>query len=257
MNDLFSLKQSVAIVTGGNGGIGKGIARGFASMGADVAIVARNSPKTASAVTEIREEFGVRALGLLFDVTDEKAVQQMTEEVLRELGRIDILVNNAGMNIRKMPQDYEASEWDQVMAGNLRSAFLCSKWVYPAMKTAGGGKIINIGSMTSYFGGAKLGPYSASKGGIVQMTRSLACAWAEDNIQVNAILPGWIDTELTRQARKDIEGLHEKVIARTPRGRWGEPQELGGAAIFLASAASDFVTGIALPVDGGFSSNIL
>ncbi len=257
MNDLFSLKQRVAIVTGGNGGIGKGIVRGFASMGADVAIVARNAQKTESAVTEIREEFGVRALGLLFDVTEEKAVQQMAEEVLRELGRIDILVNNAGINIRKMPQDYEASEWDQVMAGNLRSAFLCSKWVYPAMKAVAGGKIINIGSMTSYFGGAKLGPYSASKGGIVQMTRSLACAWAEDNIQVNAILPGWIDTELTRQARKDIEGLHDKVIARTPEGRWGEPRELGGAAIFLASAASDFVTGIALPVDGGFSSNIL
>jgi 2-deoxy-D-gluconate 3-dehydrogenase len=257
MNDLFSLKQKVAIVTGGNGGIGKGIVRGFASMGADVAIVARNSQKTESAVTEIKEEFGVRALGLLFDVTDEKAVQQMAEEVRQELGRVDILVNNAGINIRKMPQDYEASEWDQVMAGNLRSAFLCSKWVYPAMRAAGGGKIINIGSMTSLFGGAKLGPYSASKGGIVQMTRSLACAWAEDNIQVNAILPGWINTELTKQARIDIPGLNEKVIARTPNGRWGKTQELQGAAIFLASPASDFVTGIALPVDGGFSSNIL
>jgi 2-deoxy-D-gluconate 3-dehydrogenase len=108
-----------------------------------------------------------------------------------------------------------------------------------------------------FFGGAKLGPYSASKGGIVQMTRSLACAWAEDNIQVNAILPGWFNTELTKQARIDIPGLNEKVIARTPNGRWGETQELEGAAIFLASRASDFVTGIALPVDGGFSSNIL
>ena len=257
MNDLFSLKEKVAIVTGGNGGIGKGIARGFASMGADVAIVARNSQKTKSAVNEIQQEFDVRALGLLFDVTDEKAVQQMVEEVLRELGRIDILVNNAGINIRKMPQDYEASEWDQVMAGNLRSAFLCSKSVYPAIKSGSGGKIINIGSMTTLFGGAKLGPYSASKGGIVQMTRSLASAWAEDNIQVNAILPGWINTELTKQARIDIPGLHEKVIARTPNGRWGETQDLQGAAIFLASRASDFVTGIGLPVDGGFSSNIL
>jgi len=257
MNDLFSLEQKVAIVTGGNGGIGKGIARGFASMGADVAIVARNSQKTESAVNEIQQEFDVRALGLLFDVTDEKAVQQMAEEVRRELGRIDILVNNAGINIRKMPQDYKASEWDQVMVGNLRSAFLCSKSVYPVMKAAGGGKIINIGSMTSIFGGAKLGPYSASKGGIVQMTRSLACAWAEDNIQVNAILPGWINTELTKQARIDIPGLNEKVIARTPNGRWGETQDLQGAAIFLASRASDFVTGIGMPVDGGFSSNIL
>lgn len=257
MKDLFSLKQKVAIVTGGNGGIGYGIARGFASMGADIVIVARNSQKTETAANEIRQAFGVRCLGLLCDVTDETAVKQMAERVHQELGRIDILVNNAGINIRKLPQDYNASDWDQVLAGNLRSAFLCSKSVYPAMKAGGGGKIINIGSMTSLFGGAKLGPYSASKGGIVQMTRSLACAWAEDNIQVNAILPGWINTELTKQARIDIPGLNEKVIARTPNGRWGKTQELQGAAIFLASPASDFVTGIALPVDGGFSSNIL
>ena len=257
MNDLFSLKQKVAIVTGGNGGIGKGITRAFASMGADVAIVGRKPDKTEAAVAEIKKDFGVRALGLVCDVTDEKAVQQMTEDVRSELGGINILVNNAGINIRKMPQEYEVSEWDQVMAGNLRSAYLCSKWAYPAMKAAGGGKIINIGSMTTIFGGAKLGPYSASKGGIVQLSRSMACAWAEDNIQVNSILPGWIDTELTQQARIDLPGLNEKVLARTPVGRWGKPQELGGAAIFLASAASDFVTGVALPVDGGYSSSLL
>jgi 2-deoxy-D-gluconate 3-dehydrogenase len=257
MNDLFSLEKKVAIVTGGNGGIGKGIASALASVGADVAIVGRNSKKTDAAVTEIKEEFGVRVLGLQVDVTDEKAVEQMAAEVLRELGRIDILVNNAGINIRKMPQDYELAEWDQVIAANLTSAFICSRGVYPAMQAAGGGKIINIGSMASVFGGALLGPYSASKGGIVQMSRSLASAWAKDNIQVNAILPGWIDTELTMQARKDISGLNEKVVARTPSGRWGEPRELGGAAVFLASPASDFITGVALPVDGGFSSNIL
>jgi 2-deoxy-D-gluconate 3-dehydrogenase len=257
MNDLFNLQQKVAIVTGGNGGIGNGIARGFASMGADIAIVARNSRKTEAAADVIRETYGVRCLGLTCDVTDEIAVTQMAESVQRELGRIDILVNNAGINIRKMPQDYNASEWDQMLAGNLRSAFLCSKSVYPSMKAAGGGKIINIGSMTSIFGGAKLAPYGASKGGIVQMTLSLACAWAEENIQVNAILPGWIDTELTRQARKDIPGLSETVVARTPSGRWGEPHELQGAAIFLASRASDFVTGVALPVDGGYSGNLL
>ncbi|UCD79826.1 MAG: glucose 1-dehydrogenase [Desulfobacterales bacterium] len=257
MNHLFSLDQKVAIVTGGNGGIGKGIARGLASMGADIAIVARNLKKTEAAVNEIKEASGVRVLGLIYDVADEKAVQQMTEEVLQELGRIDILVNNAGINIRKMPQDYEASEWDQVLAGNLRSAFLCSKYVYPAMKAAGGGKIINIGSMTTLFGGAKLGPYGASKGGIVQMARSMACAWAEDNIQVNAILPGWIDTELTRRARQEIEGLQDKATARTPAGRWGEPRDLAGAAIFLASPASDYVTGVALPVDGGYSISLL
>jgi len=257
MNDLFSLEKKVAIVTGGNGGIGKGIARGFAAVGADVAIVARNSQKTDAAVSEIREAFGVRCLGVLCDVTDETAVNQMAEKVQQELGRIDILVNNAGINIRKMPQDYDAADWDQVLAANLRSAFLCSKSVYPAMKAVGGGKIINIGSMLSIFGGAKLAPYSASKGGIVQMTRSLACAWAEENIQVNAILPGWIDTELTQQARKDIPGLNETVIARTPTGKWGQPHQLAGAAVFLASPASDFVTGVALPVDGGYSISLL
>jgi 2-deoxy-D-gluconate 3-dehydrogenase len=257
MNDLFNLEKKVAIVTGGNGGIGNGIARGFASMGADVVIVARNSQKTETAANEIRQASGVRCLGLLCDVTDEAAVKQMAGKVHQDLGRIDILVNNAGINIRKLPQDYDASEWDQVLAGNLRSAFLCSKSVYPAMKSGGGGKIINIGSMTSIFGGAKLAPYSASKGGIVQMTRSLACAWAKENIQVNAILPGYIDTEMTRQARIDIPGLNETVIARTPTGRWGEPHDLAGTAIFLASPASDFVTGVALPVDGGYSSNLL
>ena len=256
MNNLFSLKQKVAIVTGGNGGIGLGIARGLASMGADIAIVARNLQKTEAAVRGIKESYGVRVVGLVCDVTAEKEVQQMAHKVLQDLDRIDILVNNAGINIRRMPQEYEVSEWDQVLAGNLRSAFLCAKYAYPAMKAAGGGKIINIGSMTSIFSGAKLAAYSASKGGIVQMSRSMACAWAEDNIQVNAILPGWINTELTIQARKDIEGLHERAEARTPAGRWGEPQDLAGAAIFLASPASDFITGVALPVDGGYSVSI-
>jgi len=257
MKDLFSLEKKVAIVTGGNGGIGKGIARGFASKGANIAIIGRNSSKTEAAANEIREAFGVRVLGLQFDVSDEEAVKQMVARVVDEMGRIDILVNNAGINIRKLPQDYDASEWDRVLIGNLRSAFLCSKTVYPAMKSGGGGKIINIGSMTTIFGGAKLGPYSASKGGIVQMARSMACAWAADNIQVNSILPGWIDTELTRQARIDLAGLNESVISRTPEKRWGKPADLEGAAIFLASAASDYVTGVALPVDGGFSINIL
>ncbi len=157
------------------------------------------------------------------------------------------------MNIRKLPQELSSAEWDEVLEVNLRSAFLCCKAIYPIMKQLGGGKIINIGSMTSLMGGAKLAPYGASKGGIVQLSRSLAVAWAQDNIQVNAILPGWNNTELTIQARKDIQGLHERVLSRTPSGRWGDPDDLIGAAIFLASPASDFVTGVAIPVDGGFS----
>lgn len=253
MKEMFNLQGKVAIVTGGNGGIGKGIARGLAAVGSDIVIAARNQTKTDETAREIKAEFGVKVLSVSVDVRHEEQIKAMAEQVQSTLGRIDILVNNAGMNIRKMPQDYLASEWDEVLDVNLRSAFLCSQAVYQAMKTAGGGKIISIGSMTSIFGGAKLAPYGTSKGGIVQLTRSLATAWAPDNIQVNSILPGWIDTDLTRQARKDIAGLHERVLDRTPAGRWGEPDDLAGAAVFLASRASDFLTGVALPVDGGFS----
>jgi len=256
MENMFSLKGRVAIVTGGNGGIGKGIVRGFAGMGADIVIAARNEQKTADAEREIKEAFGVRVLSLKIDVADEEQIKGMVDQTIDKFGRIDILVNNAGINIRKMPQDYRISEWDEVLNVNLRSVFLCSQAVYPAMKKAGGGKIINIGSMTSIFGGAKLAPYGTSKGGVVQMMRSLAAAWAKDNIQVNAILPGWIETDLTKQARIDLAGLDENVKSRTPVGRWGDPRDLAGAAVFLASPASDFVTGVALPVDGGFSISI-
>jgi 2-deoxy-D-gluconate 3-dehydrogenase len=136
---------------------------------------------------------------------------------------------------------------------NLTSAFLCSKAAYAHMRSTGG-KIINIGSMTSLFGTSFSAAYGASKGGIVQLTKALASAWAKDNIQVNAVLPGWIDTDLTRGARKDVTDLHDKVLARTPAGRWGVPSDLAGVAIFLASKASDFITGAAIPVDGGYSA---
>ncbi|MGA2956598.1 MAG: glucose 1-dehydrogenase [Thermodesulfobacteriota bacterium] len=256
MKDLFSLKGKVAIVTGGNGGIGKGITRGFAGVGADVVIAARNPKKTAEAAAEIKKESGVRVLEVEVDVKQESQINAMAKKVLDAFGRIDVLVNNAGMNIRKMPQDLSAADYDEVLSANLRAAFLCSKAVYPAMKKAGGGKIINIGSMTSIFGGGKLLPYGTSKGGIVAMTRALAVAWALDNIQVNAILPGWIDTEMTQRARIELEGLNERVLARTPVGRWGRPEELQGTAIYLATAASNFITGVALPVDGGYSVNL-
>lgn len=256
MISLFSLKDKVAIVTGGNGGIGYGIARGFASVGGNIVIAARNSSKTAKAAEALRNEFGAKVLEITFDVRQEDQVSSMVEKTLEHFGRIDILVNNAGINIRKMPQDMSSTEYDEVLEVNLRSAFLCSKAVYPAMIEAGGGKIINIGSMTSIFGGDKLVAYGASKGGIIAMTRATAVAWAKDNIQVNAILPGWIDTELTKEAREQLEGLNEKVMTRTPIGRWGKPEDFQGTAIYLASEASDFITGVSLPVDGGYSISI-
>ena len=257
MTDLFNLQGKVAIVTGGNGGIGLGIARGLAGAGSNIVIGARNQAKTQEAIKSLQKEFKVEILGLQVDVKEEDQVQLMVQKAVEKFGKIDILVNNAGINIRKFPQEYTVQEWDEVITVNLRSAFLCAKAVYSAMKKAGGGKIINIGSMTSLMGGAKLAPYGASKGGIVQLTRSLAVAWGPDNIQVNAILPGWINTELTIKARQQLPGLEENVVARTPMGRWGNPADLVGAAIFLASKASDFVTGVALPVDGGFSIMII
>jgi 2-deoxy-D-gluconate 3-dehydrogenase len=256
MSDRFSLKGRVAIVTGGNGGIGEGIARAFAEVGANIVIAARNSSKTTVAAEGIRRVYGTKVLEVKLDVRQEKQVESMTKETLDSFGRIDILVNNAGISIRKMPQDITSEEYDEVLETNLKSAFLCSKAIYPTMKRSRGGKIINIGSMTSLFGGAKLMAYGTSKGGIVAMTRALAVAWAQDNIQVNAILPGWIDTDLTRRARIELDGLNERVLARTPAGRWGRSDDLQGAAIFLATASSDFVTGIALPVDGGYSASV-
>jgi 2-deoxy-D-gluconate 3-dehydrogenase len=249
---LFNLQGKVAIVTGGNGGIGLGMAQGLADAGAAVAIVARNEAKSNDAVADLRQR-GANAISVVADVTDKAAVAAMVARVGSEFGRIDILINNAGINIRKPPQALEIEEWHSVLDTNLTSAFLCSQAVHPALKAAGGGKIINIGSMMSIFGASFAPAYAASKGGIVQFTRACACAWAADNIQVNAILPGWIDTDLTKRARQEIDGLHGKVLARTPAARWGEIADFAGIAVFLSSAASDFVTGTAIPVDGGFS----
>ena len=249
---LFDLSGKVAVVTGGNGGIGLGMARGFAACGATVVVVGRNAGKSAAAVSAIESDGG-KALALEADVTDTAAVAALAKRVQSECDGADILVNNAGINIRKPPDQISLDEWKQVIDTNLTSAFVCSQAFHSAMKAKGGGKVINIGSMLSIFGASFAPAYAASKGGIVQFTRSCAVAWAPDNIQVNAILPGWIDTELTQRARIDVAGLHDKVLARTPAGRWGAPDDFAGIAAFLGSSASDFVTGTAIPVDGGYS----
>ena len=252
---LFDLSEKVAIVTGGNSGIGLGMARGLAHAGATVAIVARNAEKSKTAVEDLTA-IGGKAFAVSCDVTSETDIQNMVQEVTQRCGRIDILINNAGTNIRKRPEDLSEHEWHSVLDTNLTSAFLCSKACYPIMKQNGGGKILNNGSMLSIFG-SPWGPvYAASKGGMVQLTKSLATAWAADNIQANCFLPGWIDTDLTRQARQQIDGLHDKVLTKTPAQRWGEIDDFQGIAVFLASSASDFITGTAIPVDGGFSVSL-
>src|SRR5688572_18157944 len=248
--NLFDLKGKTALVTGGNGGIGLGMAQGLAAAGAKVAIAGRDPDKNSQALKSLSG-----AIALQADLKDEKSCRAMVDEAAKRLGRLDILVNNAGMNVRKQPQEYTLDEWKLVMDTNLTSAFVAAQAAYPHMKSAGGGKVVNIGSMMSIFGAAFVAPYGASKGGIVQLTRALACAWARDRIQVNAVLPGWIDTALTQNARRDVPGLHERVLARTPAGRWGAPEDLAGIAVFLCSPASDFVTGTAIPVDGGYSSS--
>ena len=249
----FDLKDRVALVTGGNGGIGLGMARGLAQAGAAVAIAGRNVAKSEAAAAELAS-FGVKTAVFAVDVTDEVACRHMVDAAVGQLGRLDILINNAGINIRKQPQDYTMAEWRQVIDSNLTSAFSCAHAAYPHMKTAGGGKIINIGSMMSIFGASFAPAYAASKGGIVQLSRALASAWAKDNIQVNAVLPGWIDTDLTRRARAEVSGLNSMVLMRTPARRWGTPEDMSGVAVFLASKASDFVTGAAIPVDGGYAA---
>ena len=252
MAAVFDLKGKVAIVTGGNGGIGLGMARGLADAGARVVIAARNATKSAAAVKDL-EGRGGQALALETDVADERSVARLVDTTRERWGRLDILVNNAGINIRKPVHELGLDEWRRVLDTNLTSAYLCSRAAYAAFKAVGGGKVINIGSMMSLFGASFAPAYGASKGGIVQLTRSMAVAWARDNIQVNAVLPGWIDTELTQNARREVSGLHDSVLRRTPAGRWGGIDDMAGVAVFLASAASDFVTGTAIPVDGGYS----
>jgi len=249
---LFDITGKVAVVTGGNGGIGLAMAQGMASIGANIVVAGRNAEKSAAAVQTLRA-MGVKAEFVSADVTSRDDCFAMIAKAESLFGRVDILVNNAGMSIRKMPQDLTEDEFRTVIDTNLTAAFLCSQAAYHAMKKVGGGKMINIGSMMSLFGAPYATPYASSKGGIVQMTRALATAWARDHIQVNAVLPGWIDTDLTKRARQQVQGLHESVEKRTPEGRWGVPQDMAGIAAFLASPASDFVTGTAIPVDGGFS----
>jgi 2-deoxy-D-gluconate 3-dehydrogenase len=247
---LFDLTGKVALVTGGNSGIGLGMARGLAEAGATVAVAARDAARTDG----ILGSLGPKAISVPTDVTDPAAVEAMAATTVEVLGRLDILVNNAGTNIRGRPEAMSVGDWHKVIDTNLTSAFLASQAAYPHMQQAGGGKILNCGSMMSIFGSSFAAAYAASKGGMVQLSKSLAVAWAGDNIQVNCFLPGWIDTPLTQAARQQVDGLHEKILARTPAGRWGRIEDMAGIAVFLASAASDFVTGTAIEVDGGYAS---
>jgi 2-deoxy-D-gluconate 3-dehydrogenase len=246
---MFDLTGRVAIVTGGNGGIGLAIAEGLIEAGASVMLSGRNRDKGARAARDL----GERAAFAAADVTRKAACAALVAATLDRFGRLDILVNNAGISLRKPPQDFSEAEWHAVLDTNLTSAFLMAQAAYPELRRAGGGKIINIGSLNSLMAAPHNVPYTASKGGIMQLARGLAMAWAPDNIQVNAILPGWVETEMTVTAKAVVPGLAESVVARTPAGRWGQPRDLAGLAVFLAAPASDWITGTAIPADGGYS----
>ena len=252
MSKMFDLTGRVALVTGGNGGIGLGMATGLAKAGATVMVAGRNGAKNDAAVAGLRA-LGAKAESIAVDVTDPASITGMVEETAKRLGRLDILVNNAGTNIRNRPETYKLEDWHTIINTNLTSGMLASQAAYPYLKAHGCGRVINNGSMLSIFGLPLHVAYGASKGGVVQMTKSTAVAWAADGITVNVILPGWIDTDLTRKARQDMGGLNDNVLARTPSKRWGEPGDFEGVAAFLASDAAAFITGVAIPVDGGYS----
>jgi 2-deoxy-D-gluconate 3-dehydrogenase len=249
---MFDLSGRTALVTGGNGGIGLGLARGLAKAGARVMVAGRNPAKNAAAVAELTA-LGATADSVVVDVTSEASITAMVATTAARFGGLDILVNNAGINIRNRPEAYDLADWHQVIATNLTSAMLAAKAAHPWLKAGGRGRVINNGSMLSIFGLPLHIAYASSKGGVVQLTKSLAVAWAADGITVNCLLPGWIDTDLTRKARTDMPALDANVMARTPKGRWGTPADFEGIAAFLGSDASAFVTGVAIPVDGGFS----
>lgn len=251
VSSLFDVTGRVAVVTGGNGGIGRAIALGLARAGASVAVLARNEQKNHAVLAELQTS-GVPSLALQMDVTDRGALAPAMTQVEALLGPIDILVNNAGIAKPSGGVLNETTEtWDLTLETHLNSCFLLSQLAARSMVGRKRGKIINLASMYSFFGAARVPSYSAAKGGVVQLTKSMAIELAPHNIQVNAIAPGWIETDLTALARNSP--MSEEILVRTPANRWGEPDDLIGTAIFLASGASDFVTGVTLPVDGGYS----
>ncbi|MEI8408110.1 MULTISPECIES: SDR family NAD(P)-dependent oxidoreductase [unclassified Kribbella] len=246
MADSFRLHGRVALVTGGNGGIGLAVARGLRRAGASVAVTGRDSAKNARA----RNELGSDALVLDVDVSDEDEVADAVDQVASVLGGLTVLVNNAGTFRGGALTDLSLSAWRAVIDSHLTGAFLCAKHAARHMQAAGGGKIINVGSMYSYFGPPDFADYAAATTGLLGLTRALAVELAPQHIQVNAILPGWFETDLTRGLRGSRLG--EQIRRKTPAGRWGELDDLVGPVVFLASPAADFVTGAALPVDGGY-----
>lgn len=247
------LENKISIVTGGNGGIGLGIAEGLALQGSTVIIAARNNTKNISALDKLKDING-KCESFELDVNNEDTIKSLVEFVIKKFGKIDILVNNAGITRRsEEPHLLSKNDWKDVLDTNLNSIHDITSNIFPHMKKNKSGKIINIGSMMSIFGTGYASAYAASKGGVVQYTKSCAVAWAKYNVQVNSILPGWIVTEMTDGFKSKFPERYAMIIERTPAERWGVPKDLAGTAVFLSSELSDFVTGTSIAVDGGYS----
>src|SRR5258708_4434562 len=247
----FDLTGRVAVVTGGNGGIGRGIALGLAEAGAAVAVFGRNDEKNQRVVSELKA-IGVQSIAVMVDVTNRAGLEPALNKVESELGGIGILVNNAGnVSLSGGVLQEKPEDWDNVIETQLNAVFLLSKLAAKSMVSNKGGKIINIGSMYSFFGSGLVPSYTAAKGAIAKLTKSRAIELAPNNIQVNAIARGWIEPDMTALVR--AMPRKDKILARTPAGRWGQPEEVAGTAVYLASRASDFVTGTTIRVDGGYA----
>jgi 2-dehydro-3-deoxy-D-gluconate 5-dehydrogenase len=247
---LFNLENRVAIVTGGNRGLGKAIALALADAGADIVIVGRSDEKNSEVVREIRDK-GRQAISFSTNLRDIPAINRMVENVVEHFGKIDILVNNAGVSHTQLAFDIEEEDWDKVMDLNVKSLFFCCQAAGRMMKNQGFGKIINLASVAGAVGDFGIAPYTASKAAVINLTRSLALEWANYGIQVNAIGPAYIETDMNKEELGNPK-VRDKIVGKTPMRRLGEPDELAGAAILLASDASSFMTGQTIYVDGGW-----
>lgn len=248
----FNLKNKVAIVTGSTKGIGRGIVEGLAKAGADVVIVSRNQDDCNQVAKEIKE-FGHDALPVATDVTNLNAIDELVKKVTEYYGKIDILVNNAGSAITKKAEDLTEADWDRVLNVDLKGVFFCAQAVGRQMISQKQGKIINLASILDLVGDRQVLPYCVSKGGVIQMTKALALEWAKHKIQVNALCPGYVITPMN-EADLNNEKIYNHIIKKTPMRRLGEIGDMVGAAAFMASNASDYMTGQTLVVDGGWTA---